>query len=126
MRPLIIDHAAKTRIAAVRAYAEAPKNLNDLTMVMDGRWPPPGENPNHVVEIEVDFRVVYSLDRDKDGVIWKHLSVSVKNPPGQARVPSPEAVQMLTEEFGFDPKQGIQMALTGLVAQAIQQTSPTP
>lgn len=99
-RPLVIDQAAKDRIATVRTYAEDPKNLNVIAEVMAGSRVPPGDKQEHVTEFQFGFRAVYSVDLDRQGLVWRHLSVSLV-PAKPGRAASPEAVQMIAEEFGF-------------------------
>lgn len=96
MIPLVIDIEAKEAIGRVRTYAEDPANINVLSDHPTS--PAPGDVPAHVIHLQVGFKVVYSVDLDKEGRRWKHLSMSVAGP---GRVPHPEAVKMVCKEFGI-------------------------
>jgi len=98
MRPLLIDAEAKKNIAKVVEHAFANKiQIETLQKMVANELPPIGDTPEHSCYIFKDFRVVFSIEQHPMG--WcRHMSVSV---PSDTKVPSIEAIEMLTEEFGF-------------------------
>ncbi len=95
--PLVIDEAARERIAAVREFAE--DNFIDeqqMRRLME-TGEAIGDLDGYSVNLDFGFRVVYTIERHPGG--WmKHLSMSLNVPN---RGPSPPAVDMVLEEFGF-------------------------
>lgn len=89
MRPLIIDDAARAKIARVVAYA------------MDHPYRPgpgaitPGDNPNFVANLST-YRAVFTFTHH-GGQVFRHLSVSV---PSKG-YPNPAAAFFIAHEFGF-------------------------
>lgn len=95
--PLVIDAAAKADIAGVIEYAH--DNFLDETLmesIMASGWAP-GDVDEYSCNIKFGFRVVYTVEKHPGG--WcRHLSMSLNK---EGRCPSPPAVDMMLEEFGF-------------------------
>lgn len=89
LRPLVIDDAARAEAARVLAHAEKnhyhPKPGNDV----------PGDDPAFTARFGT-YRAVFTFTH-ADGLIYRHLSVSV---PGK-KFPNPVAVFNIAEMFGF-------------------------
>lgn len=102
MRPLLIDEAAKKKIAEVIAYAEGHKYPKAFLMQrVKGGGKVPGDLDGYTCHLEFGFRCVYTLEEQPIG--WcHHLSVSVND---EKKVPSIPAVELLMKEFGI--QQGI-------------------
>jgi hypothetical protein len=86
------------RIAAARvlAYSEAHPYRPFDPQAND---PIPGGVPEHVLVIPHGIRCVFSYTVDRDGSIWRHLSVSL---PGHAgRYPNPRSMEIIGHLFGF-------------------------
>lgn len=89
MRPLIFGDAHQQRVREIMAYSER----HHFRVGM----PPPGDNPEHVLDFDFGYRAVFSYSMNKSPpVLVRHLSVSV---PGN--LPNPVAVFMIAEMFGF-------------------------
>ena len=87
-RPLIIDDAAKAKVAKVVAYAmDHPYRPGD---------PTPGDNPNFVVMLDT-YRCVFTFTRMADEKVYRHLSISVPS----AKYPHPIAAFTIADLFGF-------------------------
>lgn len=97
MRPLIIDDSIRERISQCIAYSkEHVYSVADLMIRDAGAVAAPGSNLNHVVEIPVGYRCVFSVEQQRKLV--RHLSVAVDRP---GKLPSVPAVEMIMKEFGF-------------------------
>lgn len=88
MRMLTIDDAARAKIAAVLAHAEAHHYCPPYGTL-------PGDDPRFVAHLDT-FRAVFSYTH-ADGVVWRHLSLSV---PGR-KYPHPFAAYTIAQMFGF-------------------------
>ena len=100
MRPLVIAPDTLGQIKRVVAFAtENPLGLARLKRVAQGLERPIGSDPRFALMVPVGFRCVFSFEEQPGFGLARHLSVSVDGPPG--RLPSPEAVAMLMEAFGF-------------------------
>ena len=99
-RPLLLDDAARARIREIIAYAtEHVVTRARLVATVELDAPPIGDDPHHVAHFFQGFRVVYSHEDQPPPVrLCRHLSVSVDDP---TKTPSPAAVAMLMQEFGF-------------------------
>lgn len=98
MRPLIIDDTARAEIARVVAHAQAhPLTRRQLADVVELQRAPIGDDPAHVAMIQFGFRCVFSIEDQPRGRM-RHLSVSV---PEAGRLPTPAAILMLADAFGF-------------------------
>lgn len=96
-RLIRLDKDTLSEIEKVKKYAAA--NIFDehsLLAIKEKLSPPPGNDPNFVVHIHQNFRVVYSIDEiDKNK--YHHLSISYNNGcPG-----IPEAIIIL-KAFGIN------------------------
>jgi hypothetical protein len=95
--PLVIDEVARQRIAEVKKFAD--ENFIDesqMQSIIASGWAP-GDIDGYSVNLQFGFRVVYTIEKHPGG--WmRHLSMSLAIPD---RGPSPYAVDMVLEEFGF-------------------------
>ena len=90
LRPLIIDDAAKAKVAAVVAHAEAhpyrPFTPGAKT---------PGDDDRFVARLG-SYRCVFTYTHS-DGGVWRHLSISVPS----KKYPNPAAAFAIADMFGF-------------------------
>lgn len=96
MRPLIIDDNLKARVATILYYASLPAHRyrpHDPHCAKPGV----GDNPVHCLTTQFGFRIVFSLTEMPDGLVYRHLSVSVPT----ANFPNLIVVWTLAELFGF-------------------------
>ncbi len=99
MRALIIGQEEKQKLQALVAHAE--KNIfsiDDLLDTFNKELSPAGELAGFVCDIPNGYKVVFSINRTPAGNL-RHLSVSVDTP---GRMPSPESVEMIMKEIGFE------------------------
>lgn len=97
--PLILDEVTREKIAAVVAYAE--KNRFSLPLMMgiqEGSEPPAGFDPGFCCEIQIGYRVVYSIEEHPCG--WCH-HISASFTDGSEKVPGPIAMRAIMLEFGI-------------------------
>lgn len=95
MRPLIIDHKA---IAALKEYAENNVVTTiDMQLTVSGKKKPVGDNPEHVLVLPVDYRIVFSIEAQPAGMV-RHISISIL---GVDAFPNMIAAQLIAKEFGF-------------------------
>lgn len=95
-RILVIDDAAKEKIAHILDYAEDHRyDPSDKSAGWESRIP--GRNPNLQCMLYDGYRCVfsYTLGPSKS-VYYRHLSISVPN-----NYPAPAAVLMIAGLFGF-------------------------
>lgn len=98
MRVLVIDDFSKARIKRLREYAENnPLTTQDVLDTIDGKKGPIGDDPNHVVHLFDNFRIVYSVEQQPEGT-FKHISVSLKDTD---KLPSLQAFELILEAFGM-------------------------
>ena len=93
MRALLIDDAAKQAVQRVSDFAALPENWyrpGQSTLV-------PGDDPRFVAHLEYGFRAVFSITKTQDGLIFRHLSISVDG----EKYPSVVAVCAIAQMFGF-------------------------
>lgn len=97
MRVLFIGPEQKKAIAKLVEHASHHVfSLEQMeAMVRDG-GPAPGDDPAFSVMLPHGFRCVFSYEHHPGG-LCRHLSVSVSG----SSYPNPEAVLLLTQEFGF-------------------------
>lgn len=95
MRGLIIDEAAKAKIARVREYARQPEHFYDALGGADGRVRIPGNDGNLQAHLDT-FRCVFSYTK-AEGKIWRHLSISVSG----GKYPNAFAAFTIADLFGF-------------------------
>ena len=98
-RPLIIDERGRQDIASVVSYAENHRvDIRSILRCIQGKESPIGDNPRHVCFLPCGFRVVYSIEQQSDGDWYRHISISINHPD---RCPAPDAVRLISQEFGF-------------------------
>lgn len=98
MRPLAIGEKEKKAIKQLIEYARThPYSREKLQLIVDGMEQAPGDIKPYSISLPVGFKVVFTIEDQPMG-ICKHLSVSVDDPK---KLPSPEAINMIAEEFGF-------------------------
>lgn len=96
-RLLVVDANVQRRARRAIAHArEHPRGPIAMETAMEtGRSP--GDDPNHVVNIPIGVRCVFSIDWTPDG--WmRHLSVSVT---GRGKWPHPVLIGELMRLFEF-------------------------
>jgi hypothetical protein len=60
--------------------------------------PRPGDDPRHVLRIEIGFVCVFTFTEAQDHTLWRHLSISVSG----RGLPNPVAVEMIARDlFAF-------------------------
>lgn len=96
MRALLID---KDALNNLREYAEKnPIAVDELLKIQSGAIRPVGKRSEHICELPVGFKIVYSIEQHHHGKWYRHLSVSVDAP---GRLPHPENVDAIMDELGF-------------------------
>jgi hypothetical protein len=105
----MIGATEREQIAAVIAYAKAHPilfetvrdgALSDVSVLeLKDRKPGFERPPSQHVIFPGGFRAAYSVEQQPPG-LCSHLSVSVFGRAKPGVMPSPEAVQMIAEEFG--------------------------
>lgn len=112
MTPLIIDKNVRDDIKNLIKFVFEPNNIIRISQLIekgklkDGMPNPVGDNPQYSILIPMNFKVVYSIEDQGQGMdgkkglgLCRHLSMSV----GQlGRVPNPIGLDMVVQEFGFD------------------------
>lgn len=103
MRALVIGERERSRIAALRARAvEHPLDMAAVLAdcrTSDGVAKHRERVSKQSVVLPVGYWVTFSVDVGHPGGSARHISISVGKPT--KRLPSPEAVDMILEEFGF-------------------------
>ena len=94
MRVLVIGNDEKEMIKKVVEYSKlypiTREQLLQKTITV-------GDIKEYTCSIPMGFKVVFSFENQPTG--WfRHISISV---PDKNRLPSPQAVSMIIEEFGF-------------------------
>lgn len=113
MRPLLVAGKERAAIKAViekaRAHPVRWEQIKDTAVPpvgnLDLKDRKPGSRPpSPWVLIPFGYRCNFSFEEQPTGM-FRHLSISVDT---KGKVPSPQAVEMLSEEFGvaFPPKAG--------------------
>lgn len=98
MRALLIDDNIRKTITRIIDHAE--KNVfsvDDLLDIMNKQSLAPGEREGFGCNIEVGYRVVYSIEMQNAGKC-RNLNVSINK---ENRLPPEWAVKQLIREFGF-------------------------
>ena len=102
MSVLVIGEEEKKAIARLIKHAEANVlSIAEVKATAAGQANPIGDNYDFRLELPKDFRVVFSFEQQPQGEM-RHISISLdprNHKPGCC--PSPHAVNMLLEEFGF-------------------------
>jgi hypothetical protein len=98
MRALVIDEAAKAKVATMVEYAEQhPFSMDDLLDIHNKQLDPAGYRPGHCVHLDHGFRIVYCIENQVVGRI-RHLSVCVD---ADHALPNPAMVKVIMELIGF-------------------------
>lgn len=98
-RVLLIDRAVNAAVEHVLEYARLhPYTMDDLLDMQNKQKEPPGNNPNHVVNIPFGVRVVYTHEYQNPG-LCKHLSISVDTP---GKMPSVGVVSQIMKLFKME------------------------
>lgn len=92
MRPFIINDTIRQKIAELVTFAEA-----NVVTDLENRKEPVGHIKEYCLEIPMGYRVVYSIDQQKKGLM-RHLSMSVDNP---GKLPSVAVVEQVCKLIGF-------------------------
>ena len=96
--PLVINPAVQERVREILALAEVrPIPLEVHQLLAAGEPIPQGIYDDFTMRVPMGFTVIFTHETQPVGLL-KHLSMSVDL---AGRVPHPEAVRMLLEEFGF-------------------------
>ncbi len=93
---LLIDEEAKSKIKAVRDFAENPRNYYIVGKGGFSTQRPPGDDPRHVCKLVDGFRCVFSMTV-ADETLWRHFSISVTGD----KYPNAIAAFTVAELFGF-------------------------
>lgn len=102
MTPLLIGAKQKQAIRAVCALAEA--NPIDMLQRIEqlqtevGKIAHMAQMTGQTIELPTAFLVTYSVELGHPAGKCRHLSVSIER---EGRVPSPEGVWIIAQEFGF-------------------------
>src|ERR1700722_2197173 len=102
MRALVIDAGTHTEVRRVLDFAEKPENYYVIGPGGFSFQRPPGDDPRHVARIPVGFRAVFSITHSPDGILYRHLSISVTG----NKLPNPFAAYTIAELFGFRGRDG--------------------
>lgn len=100
--PLVIEEEVRSQIKACVELAEA--NPVDMPSLME-RIKDPEQKRLHMaqmtrqtIDIPVAYAVTFSIERGHPCGDCRHMSMSVQR---EGRIPSPIAVWMIAQEFGF-------------------------
>ncbi len=75
---LIIDEEAKTKIAElVQHCVEFPISYRILEAMVEGKIPPIGDSPDHVIHLFNGFRIAFSWEVQSDSITYRHISISL-------------------------------------------------
>lgn len=103
MRPLIITAETLALIAKVRAHAEAnPISHDEMVKIRNGSRKTPGDDPSFVVNIDMGYRVVFTVEHHP--LKMRHISVSVDAPGKMIPVAS---FAHIARPFGFKGENGM-------------------
>lgn len=94
MRILLIDDAAKAEVQRVLDFAEMPENWYrpGRTAVI------PGDDPRFVAHLTDGFRAVFTITKASDGLVLRHLSISIDG----TKFPNIAAAFEIATMFGFN------------------------
>jgi len=100
LRLLLIDQEVQAQIKKVIEYADSHRvTMDDILDVMNGTGTKAGDNKENVLEIQMGYRVVFSIEEQPIGPV-RHLSISVD---GDVKdMPSVQSVKLIMSEFGFE------------------------
>ena len=100
VRVLSIDDKVKAIIAKLVQYATDNKlELSTIEKIADGSLPAIGDDVNYVCYIPDGYRVVFTIEQQKDEKWYRHISISVNS---KTKLPSIPAAEMIMREFGFN------------------------
>lgn len=92
---LLISQEEKEKLKILKEYAMA--HVVPWKDLISRK--PIGNEPKHVVIIPADYRVVFSIEEQREPIgLSRHLSVSVSR---EDRAPRPESIQIIAKELGF-------------------------
>ena len=98
MAVLMVGEAEKQQIKNLIAFAALhPYSTEQLKKIIAGELKAPGDSALNNISLPVGFNVTYTVEEQPFGKA-RHISVSVDRP---GKLPAPEAVDMILEEFGF-------------------------
>jgi hypothetical protein len=98
-RVLIFDTPTKERIDYVIDYARMHQiTMDDMLDIINKQRSPPGDDPNHVVNISFGYRCVFTMEQQNAG-LCKRLSISVDTP---GKLPNPGVTEEIMKEFGIE------------------------
>jgi len=96
---LLIDDKVKKEIQRVKKEAaENCVSLKDIQKYASGELIP--NNDHLTFKIEPNTTVTYTHEVQPGGFVFRHMSMALHTPEGQ-KTPSPEAVQLIMNEFDF-------------------------
>lgn len=96
--PLVIGEAERARIQQIITLAnERPIPLEVTTLLAKDGTKQQGLYDDFTMVLPMGFPVIYTHETQPKG-LFRHLSVSVAL---EGRVPHPESVRMIMQEFGF-------------------------
>jgi len=99
LRVLAIGPYEKQIISELISRSEAnPLTHERLKKLVEGGSPPIGDDPNYVCYLTGGFRIVYTVEEQKPGEYFRHISISVD---AAGACPNIAAIQMICREFGF-------------------------
>lgn len=108
-----------SKIHRVMRYAEENiYSIDDLLDMKNGELPVPGDVPQRICTIPLEYRVVYSIEQHP-GTMAKHISISVGKEEG--RFPSIEAVGHIMSLFGFKSDIVKKNVVSGFLAKPEKQ-----
>jgi len=95
-RVLVITDVERAAVRKLVEFASLPEN--HYHPIREG--PVPGADQRFVLHLglRADFRCVFTLTHSSDGLVWRHLSVSV---PTEGMLPHPAMVTEIAHLFGF-------------------------
>jgi hypothetical protein len=98
---LILNRPTLLKIEEVKIFSrEHPMGIDELKQAIMRKTSQAGDRFEHIVEIPVDYRLVYNIEEQPDANLYHHLSISCKN----GKIPSPALVTDLMSLFdmGYD------------------------
>jgi len=97
MSVLVLGPEEKEILKGLKEYAEShPMSMDDMLDIINGDSGAAGDFDEFTRDIPVGYRVVFSVEQQVPGDI-RHISISCEGP-----TPSPEAVELILEEMGFE------------------------
>jgi hypothetical protein len=99
--PLVVDNA---KLGELKAFAEEHfLDVTEMRRIVAGETKPPGLRDGHGLDIEIGYRVVFSIEehplKDGSGTVWyRHMSMSQA---ALGRYPNEYGVALVAKELGF-------------------------